>query len=76
MRNYSLIELNSSNAGEGFLYYVQWTDEVTHCYVPVYGYFAESEKTMVKLFQKLADTVENGGVCDFSIHLGSITNSV
>ena len=66
-----LIELNSSNAGEGFLYYVQWTDEVTHCYVPVYGYFAESEKTMVKLFQKLADTVVNGGVCDFSIHLYS-----
>ena len=34
-----------------------WTDEVTHCFVPVYGYYAENEKTMVRLFQKLADTV-------------------
>ena len=64
-----LIELNSSCEGEGFLYYALWTDEVTHCYVPVYGYYAENEKAMVRLFQKLADTVVNGGVCDFSVHL-------
>ena len=67
----NIIELNSSCVGEGFLYYALWTDEVTHCFVPVYGYYAENEKTMVRLFQKLADTVVRNCVCDFSINLYS-----
>ena len=66
-----IIELISSCVGEGFLHYALWTDEVTHCFVPVYGYYAENEKTMVRLFQKLADTVVRNCVCDFSINLYS-----
>ena len=66
-----LIELNTSNADEGFLYYFLWTDEVTHCCVPVYGYYAESKKKMVRLFQKLAESVVNDGIYNFSIILYS-----
>lgn len=65
------IELNHLCAEEGFLYYSLWSDEVTHCFVPVYGYYAENEKTMVRLFQKLADTVVSNGVCEFSVNLYS-----
>ena len=66
-----LIELNTSNAADGFLYYSIWTDEVAHCYVPVYGYYAENEKIMTRLFQKLAEAVVSDGVCDFSVNLYS-----
>lgn len=67
-----LIELDASNPADGFLYYAVWTDGVTHCDVPVYGYYAEGEKEMVRLFQKLAETVVRDGVYDFSVNLYSV----
>ena len=67
-----LIELDASNPADGFLYYAVWTDEVTHCDVPVYGYYAEGEKEMVRLFQKLAETVVRDGIYDFSVNLYSV----
>lgn len=54
-----------------FLFYELWKDEVTHCYIPAYGYYADSEKAVVRLFQKLAETVISDGVYDFSVNLYS-----
>lgn len=67
----NVIMLNDSNVCEGFLHYALWTEEVTHCYIPVYGYYAENEKAMVRLFQKLAETVVKAGMFDFSVNLYS-----
>lgn len=54
---------------KGFIYYRVWTDEDAHCFIPVYGYYAENEKTTVRLFQMLAETVVKDKPCDFSVHL-------
>lgn len=43
----------------------------SYCYIPVYGYYSDSEKTTVKLFQKLAKCVACNGVCEFFVHLYS-----
>ena len=63
------VMLNDACPEEGFLYCDIWTDEVMHCVVPVYGYYAENEKTMVRLFQKLAESAVKDMPCDFSINL-------
>ena len=68
----NIVALNSDRMEEGFLHYGLWTDELTHCYVPVYGYYAENEKTMVRLFQKLAEIVKGDySVCEFSVNIYS-----
>ncbi len=67
----NVIALNDSCLREGFLHYSLWKDEVTHCHIPVFGYYAENEKTMVKLFQKLAETIVMDGVYDFSVNIYS-----
>ncbi len=54
---------------KGFIYYRVWTDENAHCFVPVYGYYAENEKTTFRLFQKLAEKVVKDRPCDFSVYL-------
>ena len=64
-----MVMLNDTCPEEGFLYCNILTDEVVHCTVPVYGYYAENEKTMVRLFQKLAESVVRDMPCDFSVHL-------
>ena len=71
LKGMHLIEINGSRAEEGFLYYALRTDEVTHCFVPVYGYYAENEKTMVRLFQQLADAVVKNSACEFLVDLYS-----
>ena len=65
------MELIETDDQQGFLYYALYTEDILHCYVPVYGYFAEDEKTMVRLFQKLAENVVKDNPCEFSVHLYS-----
>lgn len=67
----NLIALNDSCLREGFLHYKLWTDEFTHCHIPVFGYYAENEKTMLRLFQKLAETIVRDGMYDFSVNIYS-----
>ena len=54
----------------GVLYYRQLTEEgVTYIHTPVCGYYAQDEKTMVRLFQKLAEKVCTDGTYEFSVEL-------
>lgn len=52
---------------QGVLYYSLWSnDGIQTCNVPVYGYYASSEKTLSKLFCKLSGTViSNGDAHDY-----------
>lgn len=55
---------------QGILYYSLWSkDGIQTCNVPVYGYYASSEKIMSKLFCKLSDEVINNGDVEFQINL-------
>ncbi|MBR5805290.1 MAG: hypothetical protein IKY30_00790, partial [Oscillospiraceae bacterium] len=55
---------------QGVLYYSLWSnDGIQTCNVPVYGYYASSEKTLSKLFCKLSDTVISNGDTKFQINL-------
>lgn len=69
LQDFCLIVIDEEFYKRGFIYYRVWTDDIAHCFVPVYGYYAENEKTMVRLFQKLAETVVTDIQCDFSVHL-------
>ena len=69
LENMDLIMINDSSPEEGFLYCDVSADEAVHCVVPVYGYYAENEKTTVRLFQKLAETVVKDKPCVFSVHI-------
>lgn len=52
-----------------FLYYGAWEENgVNHYYVPTFGYYAEDEKSMVRLFQKWSGEIVDG-VCEFSVNL-------
>ena len=55
---------------QGILYYSLWNkDGIQICNVPVYGYYASSEKTLSKLFCKLSDEVMTHGDTQFQINL-------
>ena len=55
---------------QGVLYYSLWSnDGIQTRNVPVYGYYASSEKTLSKLFCKLSDTVISNGDTKFQINL-------
>lgn len=58
-------------AGEqGVIYYsLRNKDGLQICSVPVYGYYASSEKTLSKLFCRLSDEVINNGSAEFQINL-------
>lgn len=64
----SFIEVEADGS-YGILYYRFWEDEMAHVRVPVYGYYAESEKMMVRLFRRLADEIKSSLPMDFSVHL-------
>lgn len=57
----ALIEMESAclydgDALQGVLYYTCGEENgVLHVFVPVFGYYADCEKTLVRLFQKLAE---------------------
>lgn len=70
LKDMSFIEIESDNQ-YGFLYYHHQKDEAAHIRVPVYGYYAENEKMMVRLFQKLANVVDMNGTNEFSISIYS-----
>ena len=54
----------------GFLYYGAWDVDDIHNYIVLpYGYYAEDEKTMVKLFQKWSKEVVKTGKYEFSVNL-------
>lgn len=69
LKDLRLIDIKDACPEKGFLYYQSWQDEITHCRVPAYGFYAEDEKTAVMLFQKLAETVVKETPCDFSVRL-------
>ena len=55
---------------QGVIYYsLRNKDGIQICNVPVYGYYASSEKTLSKLFCKLSDEVINNGDVEFQINL-------
>ena len=65
--------LNYFESGEkgkiSFLYYGAWEKNgIHHYYVPPFGYYAEDEKAMVRLFQKWSEEAAEG-TCEFSINL-------
>lgn len=68
LRNHHLIEMEIENQ-YGFMYYLK--DRAKHVIVPVYGYYAENEKMMARLFKKLANEVIQNSSIEFSIHLYS-----
>ena len=56
------IQYDDSDQGEGVLYYCLWEEDgMQFCDVPVFGYYASSEKVLSKLFAKLADEVLKNG---------------
>lgn len=59
------------NDNIGVLYYEQWKEGKIFCSVPVYGYYADNEKMMYRLFQELAKRVVNNLICYFSVNLYS-----
>lgn len=55
---------------QGVIYYSLWNrDGIQICNVPVYGYYASSEKALSKLFCKLSNEVINNGDAEFQINL-------
>lgn len=59
-----------NNGKKGFLFYGAWEeDDVQHYIVLPYGYYADDEKTMVKLFQKWSQEVVKDGQHEFSLNL-------
>lgn len=68
LENLHLIEIEIDNQ-YGFLYY--WEERNGHIIIPVYGYYAKSEKIMTHLFKKLANEVVQNITVEFSIHLYS-----
>ena len=55
---------------QGILYYSLWKkDGMQTCNVPVYGYYASSEKALSKLFCKLSEEVITNGDAQFQINL-------
>ena len=55
---------------QGVIYYSLWNkDGIQICNVPVYGYYASSEKTLSKLFCKLSDKIINNADVEFQINL-------
>ena len=59
------------NGNVGILYYQQWQEEKCFCSIPVYGYYAEDEKMMCRLFKELASRVVMDNICEFSVNLYS-----
>ena len=55
---------------QGIIYYSCWEENnIMHCFVPVFGYYADSEKTLARLFQKLAGEIVTDKKTEFSVHL-------
>ena len=66
----NIIVIDNGVDEQGVLYYSLWSnDGIQTCHVPVYGYYASSEKTLSKLFCKLSDTVICSGDTKFQINL-------
>lgn len=64
------VRIQEQNAQQGILYYTCWeANDVKHCMIPVFGYYAENGKMLSKLFQKLADDVVDDKKCEFFVHL-------
>ena len=71
LRGMERIETDGSGQ-RGCLYYrCREEDGMLRCSVPVFGYEAPDEKTMVRLFQKLGATVVKDKPCEFSLRLYS-----
>ncbi len=64
------ISIDDGAKEHGILYYSLWiNDGVQVCSVPVYGYYASSEKVLSKLFCKLSKEIVSNGDTQFQINL-------
>jgi len=62
--------IDNGEKEQGVLYYsLRSRDGIQVCSVPVYGYYASSEKTLSKLFCRLSDEVIRNGDAEFKINL-------
>lgn len=65
-----MVQYDETDQGEGVLYYCLWEEDgMQYCDIPVFGYYASSEKVLSKMFSKLADEVLKNGNTYFQIHL-------
>ncbi len=65
------VEIDESG-NYGIMYFeYRKNEDRNYCYIPVYGYYSDSEKMTVKLFQKLAKQIACDGSCKFLVHLYS-----
>lgn len=70
LSNMEYIRIDDGAKGQGILYYSLWReDSIQICNMPVYGYWASSEKILSKLFCKLSDEVMKSGDTQFQINL-------
>ena len=70
LSNMSSVFIDDGVDEKGVLYYSLWSEgDMQICCVPVYGYYASSQKTLSKLFCKLSTEVINNGNTEFQINL-------
>jgi len=70
LSNMSSVFIDDGVDGQGVLYYsLRSEGGMQTCCVPVYGYYASSQKTLSKLFCKLSAEVINNGDTKFQINL-------
>ena len=70
LSNMSSVFIDDGVDEKGVLYYFLWSEgDMQICCVPVYGYYASSQKTLSKLFSKLSTEVINNGNTEFQINL-------
>ena len=70
LSNMSSVFIDDGVDEKGVLYYSLWSEgDMQICRVPVYGYYASSQKTLSKLFCKLSTEVINNGNTEFQINL-------
>ncbi len=62
--------IDEGDGGQGAIYYSLWTNGgVQTCHVPVYGYYASSEKILSKLFCKLSESLMEKGDTEYQVNL-------
>ena len=70
LSNRECVRIDDGANGQGILYYsLKREGNIQICKVPVYGYWASSEKILSKLFCKLSDEVIKNGDAEFQINL-------
>lgn len=64
----AVIAVDNGMAAGFILYWLDIDNRNSRCYIPVWGYGADSTNTMDRLFQRLAERVTENGGCTFNIN--------